>query len=54
MSVNNSSRQILIRGLALVLVGLVWGFVVPQTPHPRLALGAHIQFVTNITDQTSA
>jgi (hydroxyamino)benzene mutase len=26
---------------------LLWGFVVPLTPHPRLALGAHIQFVTN-------
>ena len=29
------------------MVGLLWGFVVPHTPHPRLALGAHIQFVTN-------
>ena len=34
-------------GLALVLVGLVWGLMVPHTPHPRLALGAHIQFITN-------
>ena len=47
MSVYNRSRQILIHGLTLVLVGLVWGFVVPHTPHPRLALGAHIQLVTN-------
>lgn len=31
----------------LVMVGLIWGFVVPHTPYPRLALGAHIQFVTN-------
>ena len=47
MSIHNRSRQILIHGLTLVMVGLVWGFVVPHTPHPRLALGAHIQFVTN-------
>jgi len=25
----------------------VWGLVVADTPHPRLALGAHIQFVSN-------
>src|SRR5258707_7556568 len=47
MSVQSGSRQILIHGMTLVLVGLVWGLVVPNTPHPRLALGAHIQFVTN-------
>src|SRR5258705_1246867 len=47
MSVHTGSRQILIHGMVLVLVGLVWGLVVPNTPHPRLALGAHIQFVTN-------
>ena len=47
MSIHNRSRQILIHGLTLVMVGLVWGFLVPHTPHPRLALGAHIQFVTN-------
>ena len=47
MSVHGGSRQILIHGAILVLVGLVWGLVVPGTPHPRLALGAHIQFVTN-------
>jgi hydroxylaminobenzene mutase len=29
------------------MAGLLWGFVVPHTPCPRLALGAHIQFVTN-------
>lgn len=47
MSVQVGSRGILIHGMLLVLVGLVWGFAVPGTPHPRLALGAHIQFVTN-------
>lgn len=47
MSVPSGSRQLLIHGMALVLVGLVWGLFVPGTPYPRLALGAHIQFVTN-------
>jgi len=47
MSVHGGSRQILIHGMFLVLVGLVWGLAVPGTPHPRLALGAHIQLVTN-------
>ena len=47
MSVYGGSRQILIHGMVLVLVGLVWGLAVTGTPHPRLALGAHIQLVTN-------
>ncbi len=34
-------------GMGLILVGLVWGFVVPATPFPRLALTAHIQLVSN-------
>jgi hydroxylaminobenzene mutase len=33
--------------MLLVLAGLVWGLVVPSTPYPRLALGAHIQFMGN-------
>jgi len=48
MSIHSGSRQILIHGMVLVLVGLLWGLVVPATPHPRLALGAHIQFETNV------
>jgi hydroxylaminobenzene mutase len=47
MSVRGGSRQILLHGLVLVLAGLVWGLFVPATPFPRLALGAHVQFVTN-------
>ena len=47
MNVQGGSRQLLIHGMVLVLVGLVWGLVVPGTPYPRLALGAHIQFVSN-------
>ena len=47
MSVGTGGRQLLTHGLILVLVGLVWGLFVAGTPHPRLALGAHIHFVTN-------
>jgi hydroxylaminobenzene mutase len=47
MNTQDRSRQILVHGLMLVMVGLLWGFFVPQTPFPRLALGAHIQLVTN-------
>jgi hydroxylaminobenzene mutase len=47
MNIHSGSRQILIHGMVLVMVGLVWGLAVPGTPHPRLALGAHIQFMTN-------
>jgi hydroxylaminobenzene mutase len=45
--VHERARHILSHGLLLVMAGLLWGFVVPHTPYPRLALGAHIQFVTN-------
>lgn len=47
MNVQNRAKQILIHGLALVLVGIVWGLVIPHTPFPRLALSAHIQAVLN-------
>src|SRR5690348_11577560 len=47
MNNHDHSRQILIHGLMLVMAGLLWGFVVPHTPHPRLALVAHVQFVSN-------
>jgi hydroxylaminobenzene mutase len=47
MSVQTGGRQILIQGMVLVLAGLLWGFVVPHTPYPRLALGAHIEFESN-------
>ena len=47
MHIQERGRHILIHGLLLVMAGLLWGFVVPHTPYPRLALGAHIQFVTN-------
>jgi hydroxylaminobenzene mutase len=47
MNIRSGCRQLLIHGMLLVLVGLVWGLFVAATPYPRLALGAHIQFVTN-------
>ncbi|HEY2342058.1 MAG TPA: hypothetical protein VGH90_03460 [Chthoniobacteraceae bacterium] len=40
-------RCILIHGLMQVMAGLLWGFVVPHAPFPRLALVAHVQFVSN-------
>jgi hydroxylaminobenzene mutase len=47
MKIESLSRQVLIHGLLLILFGLVFGLVVPHAPYPRLALGAHIQFITN-------
>ena len=47
MSVLSGSPQLLLHGMVLVLVGLVWGLALSSTPHPRLALGAHIQLVSN-------
>lgn len=47
MIVQRGGRHILIHGMTLVLVGLLWGLVVPHTPYPRLALSAHIQFESN-------
>ena len=47
MNVPVGGRRILMHGMLLVLVGLVWGFAIPATPYPRLALGAHIQLVMN-------
>lgn len=47
MNVQIASRQILVHGMALVFAGLLWGIAVPATPYPRLALGAHIQFMVN-------
>jgi (hydroxyamino)benzene mutase len=47
MTIQTGGKQILLHGLALILAGLVFGFAPPLTPYPRLALGAHIQFVMN-------
>lgn len=47
MNPNSAPRQLLLHGMVLILAGLLWGLAVPATPWPRLALGAHIQFVVN-------
>ena len=47
MTTQTGGKKVLLHGLALVLAGLIVGFIPPLTPYPRLALGAHIQFVTN-------
>jgi len=44
MNAPNGGKRILIHGMFFILAGLVWGLIVPHTPYPRLALGAHIQF----------
>ena len=41
------SRSNLRQGAVYMLVGLVWGMVIPASPFPRLALGAHIQLRTH-------
>jgi (hydroxyamino)benzene mutase len=41
------SRSNLRHGAVYMLVGLVWGMVIPATPFPRLALTAHIQLTAN-------
>jgi hydroxylaminobenzene mutase len=40
-------RSNLRQGAVYMLVGLIWGMIVPSTPFPRLALGAHIQLTAN-------
>jgi hydroxylaminobenzene mutase len=47
MTIASGSKQILIHGTAFILVGLLWGLVVPHTPYPRLALTAHVEFEEN-------
>jgi hydroxylaminobenzene mutase len=47
MNGGRGSKQILIHGMSLILVGLIWGLVVPHTTYPRLALSAHIGFEGN-------
>jgi hypothetical protein len=41
------SRSNLRQGAVYMLVGLLWGMVVPATPFPRLALGVHIQLTAS-------
>ena len=41
------SRSNLRQGAVYMLVGLAWGMVIPTSPFPRLALGAHIQLTAH-------
>lgn len=41
------SRSNLRQGAVYMLVGLVWGMVIPASFFPRLALGAHIQLTAH-------
>lgn len=41
------SLSTLRQGAAYILIGLLWGIVIPKTPFPRLALGAHIQLTAH-------
>jgi hydroxylaminobenzene mutase len=41
------SRSTLRQGAVYMLLGLVWGTVVPLSPFPRLTLGAHLQLTTH-------
>jgi (hydroxyamino)benzene mutase len=47
LTIQTGGKQILMQGLVLILTGLLWGFALPRTPYPRLAVGAHMQFETN-------
>ena len=41
------SRSNLRQGAVYMLVGLVWGMMIPASAYPRLALGAHIQLTAH-------
>ncbi len=38
-----TAHSLYLTGAALMVFGLCWGFCVPHTPFPKLALTAHIQ-----------
>ena len=50
-SINQSSTATLLiqQSILLQLFGVTWGFVVPATPFPRLALVPHLQAITSST-----
>lgn len=41
------SRSNLRQGAFYMLVGLLWGMVIPASSFPRLALGVHIQLTAH-------
>jgi hydroxylaminobenzene mutase len=44
---SQASRSNLRQGAVYMMVGLLWGLVVPAAPFPRLALGAHIELTAH-------
>ncbi|MFM9066204.1 MAG: hypothetical protein ACKOUR_02555, partial [Planctomycetota bacterium] len=42
-----ASRSNLRQGAVYMLVGLLWGLMIPASSFPRLALGAHIQLTAH-------
>ena len=47
MNSSTTERTILLNGMCMILAGLLWGLAIPQTPFPRIALSAHIQYEVN-------
>jgi hydroxylaminobenzene mutase len=47
IDLTRASRSNLRQGAVYMLVGLLWGFLVPASLFPRLALGAHIQLTAH-------
>lgn len=44
---SRTAHSLYLTGASLMLFGLCWGFYVPHTPFPRLALTAHIGCMSN-------
>jgi hydroxylaminobenzene mutase len=47
IELSHASRSNLRQGAIYMLVGLLWGMVIPASDFPRLALGAHIQLTVH-------
>ena len=47
MDKSTTERRILLHSMCMILAGLIWGLAIPQTPFPRIALSAHIQYEVN-------
>jgi hypothetical protein len=42
---SSTALSLVRQGVSLQFIGLIWGMIVQDTPYPRLALTAHIQFM---------
>ena len=47
VAIDHGGRQVLLHGLALIMVGLLYGLIVHHAPYPTLALTAHLLFISN-------